>query len=330
MRSTQKHIFGFIGLGLVAAMTFLAAIIPSPEAAAANNASFTDTITVRVLNEDGNPHVDIVEPGDGAVIFDGTTNITLDYNSADKSFLDLTFIGQNPDGTNKEPVVIPNYVSFDFNFETGSVTLPVDLTNHDGTDFGYGTFIFSLRNIGADGVEVPGEEISITHSPFNFNVSETEEDDGSVKVDLDFKTETDPDTGEPIPSEIGKLVVVVRDSDGNVVYGPEEYDPKDLINPDGTIKDIDLPFGDFATKTDTYDISITAYDKEDNYMYTLTRYRYYSVLPAPDTGLFFQNLNISKEDYLITGLMVFFIFAIVGFAIVAKNRKSETRTKKRR
>ena len=329
MRSTQKRIFGFVGLAFVAAMTFMAAVMPSPEASAATE-SVTDTIVVKVINEDGNPHVKITEPSDGAVVFDDSTDFTIDYNSTDKSFLDVTFIGQNPDGTSKQPIVISNYAGYDLDFAAGTTTTPIDLNYYDTTELGYGTFIFSLRNIGIAGVEVPGEEISIVHSPFNFNVSDTDEDDGSVKVDLDFKTETDPDTGETTPSEIGKFDLVVRDSDGNIVYGPVEYDPKDLINPDGTIKDIDIPFGDFANKTDTYKISITAYDKNGDYMYTMTKDRFYNYLPAPDTGLFFQNLNISKEDYLITGLIIFFIFAVVGFAIVARNHKTETNSKKRR
>ena len=45
---------------------------------------------------------------------------------------------------------------------------------------------------------------------------------------------------------------------------------------------------------------------------------------VPDTGSFFQGLNISREDYLITGLIVFMVAGIAGFAFVkmkGKNRR---------
>ena len=32
--------------------------------------------------------------------------------------------------------------------------------------------------------------------------------------------------------------------------------------------------------------------------------------------------GVSKEDYLVTGLIVFFVFGVVAFGIVARNRKN--------
>lgn len=327
MKKTQKRIFGFFGLAVVVAMTFLAAIMPIPEASAADE-GMVDQLVIRVINEDGNPHVKITNPTDGAVIFANSVDFTIDYNSTDKSFLDITYIGQNEDGTDKEPVVMTDYAAFDLNFDAGIKTIPVDLTDYGLQELGYGKFIFALRNIGIAGVEVPGEQISILHSPISVDVNGDEEKDGSVNVNVGFETETDPDTGDIIPSTVDKIKIEVRDPDGNVVYDPKYIDTKDLIDKNGNIKDVNIPFGDFADKTGDYKISVTAYDKDGNYLYTVSKTRYYEVTPVPDTGMFFQNLNISKEDYLITGLIVFFIFAVVGFAIVFKNRKSSNTRKK--
>ena len=44
---------------------------------------------------------------------------------------------------------------------------------------------------------------------------------------------------------------------------------------------------------------------------------------VPDTGGLFQNLNISREDYLITGAVVFMIIGVVAFGIVKRNRSSK-------
>lgn len=325
MKKTQKRVFGFFGLVLVAAMTFLAAITPTP-GASATTASVEDTLVIKVINEDGNPHVKITSPTNGLVTYADSVDFTIDYNSTDKSFLDVTYIGQNSDGTDKEPVVITDYATFDLDYHAGTDTVPISLLGHGEQEFGYGKFIFSLRNIGIAGVEVPGEQISIMYSPISVDVNSDEEKDGSVNANVGFETETDPETGKTVPTTVGKIEIVVRYSDGIIVYGPKYYDPKELIDKDGNIKDINIPFGDFANKTDTYQISVTAYGKDGNYLYTITKDRYYVVTPVPDTGMFFQELNISKEDYLISGLIVFFIFAVVGFAIVSKNhKKSNTR-----
>lgn len=342
MKKTQKRIFGFFGLAFVVAMTFLAAMMPTP-GASATTTGVTDQLVVKVINEDGNPHVKIISPTDESVIFPDSVEFAIDYNSAEKSFLDVTYIGQNDDGTDKEPVFIKDYAAFDLDFNAGVKSLPIDLEYYGGTtllrgglrntrsggiELGYGEFIFALRNIGIAGVEVPGEQVSIIHSPFSVSVNSDEEKDGSVNINVDYETEVDPDTGDIVPSIVDKLKIEVRDPDSKLVYGPIYVSAKGLINKDGTIKDINLPFGDFANKTGDYKISVTAYDQNGEYLYTIHKLRYYEVTPVPDTGMFFQNLSISKEDYLITGLIVFFIFAVVGFAIVAKNRKSSN-TRKR-
>lgn len=325
MKKTQKRIFGFFGLVFVVAMTFLAATLPPNEASAATPNSFEDRLTVLVTNPEGTPSVNIVSPSDDDQITGDTAELVIDYNSTERAALDVTFIGQNPDGTDADPIVITDFHVFDLGFETGQTTLPIDLNGYGGTDFGYGTFIFSFRNTGADGVEVPGQRISFVHTPVSADPKDEEKDDGSVDVDIDFPTEDDGE-GNIVPSEIGKIVITVTNPDGKPVYGPITYDPQDLINEDGSIKPINLPFGEFADITGNYTIAITAYDKSDNYLYTLYRTRYYEVAPpVPDTGMFFQNLNISKEDYIITGLIIFFVFAIVGFGIVARDRQNRKR-----
>ena len=43
---------------------------------------------------------------------------------------------------------------------------------------------------------------------------------------------------------------------------------------------------------------------------------------VPDTGSFLAGLNISREDYLITGLVVFMVIGVVAFGVVARNRRN--------
>ena len=48
---------------------------------------------------------------------------------------------------------------------------------------------------------------------------------------------------------------------------------------------------------------------------------------VPDTGGVLGNLKIAKSDYLITGLMIFFLAGVSGIYFVAKDRKKSKRKK---
>lgn len=59
------------------------------------------------------------------------------------------------------------------------------------------------------------------------------------------------------------------------------------------------------------------------------RYDAGKAIIVPDTGSFFQGLNISREDYLITGAVVFAVIGVVAFGVVARNRNQKTKRSRR-
>ena len=106
------------------------------------------------------------------------------------------------------------------------------------------------------------------------------------------------------------------------------------VNKDELDDEIELPMDGY--ESGTYNVTFVARDENGNQLYTPTqnplRYTKEEDIPVPgtaDTGHFFQNLNISKEDYIITGLIVFFVFGIVAFGIVARGNNNRSRKKKR-
>ena len=80
-------------------------------------------------------------------------------------------------------------------------------------------------------------------------------------------------------------------------------------------------------KSGNYTLDVVARDIDSVVLYKPYKVSFYYEgieIPGtdvPDTGFFFQNLNLSKEDYLVTGLIVFFVLGIVAFSIVAKGSK---------
>lgn len=153
----------------------------------------------------------------------------------------------------------------------------------------------------------------------------------------DVKIDTEIDTVKTIIGDIydanGDLVrqviadretgeVKVYDKDGNLIMTiPDGYKDGSGI----TIPFAGLDWGDYTVK-----ISFrNQYNKPvgDIYVYKVS---WYGNVPVPDTGGFFQGLNISREDYLITGLAVFMIIGVVAFGIVARNKRNKTSRKHRR
>ena len=200
---------------------------------------------------------------------------------------------------------------------------PGDSVNVDFGDLGPGNY-----DVVVDYYDDQGNKIDSTTTP-------VVKSDTSGKVELDVVPEVDAvETIEVnIYDENGELVRIVKidpgtgtvyvyDADGNLIDTiPNGYVNGKLVVPmDG------LASGDYTIEIVYRDangnIVGIPYSAKANYTAKAT--------PVPDTGAFFQNLNISKEDYLITGLLIFFVFAVVGFGIVARGRRNKTKAHARK
>lgn len=156
---------------------------------------------------------------------------------------------------------------------------------------------------------------------------------GNGDIDIDTEIDTIKTIVGDVYDENGKLVRVVRadretgtvyvyDSDGNLIdMIPDGYSDAGGIN----IPFAGLPYGTYTVKISF----LNQYDKPvgNIYVYTVL---WYGNVPVPDTGGLFQGLNISREDYLITGLVVFMVIGVVAFGVVARNRRNKTSRKNRK
>ena len=176
------------------------------------------------------------------------------------------------------------------------------------SDYGYGQYKITVRGVGYDGVY--DEEYAVFYY---------------LPVEVTY--EVNPVTGEY------ELKIV---SAGDDVSSVEAYLNDDYI---GSLKRAEFEGGDIAFSmagrpTGTYTITVIARDVHGNEIYapiTLTLDYTATEVPdagAPDTGGLFKNLNISSEDYLTTGLIMFFVLGVVALGIVFGGRRSEA--KKRR
>ena len=292
MKRIPKKILGLFGLLLVAVMTIVAAALPGTGVQAVS--SVTDTIVVRVVGY--GPDVSITEPESGSVFLDPERTIEYDYEHV----TNLQIIVDYTDKDGKiHAYIIDDYAP---DKEAGNGKFTLDLSEER---FGYGEYI--VRIVGESKSGEPAQSaIKFSYYPFIADVEE-DEDSGDPTVILDYDDDNE---------DLEVIEINVYDGDGKLVkFSPVKVKPTD--------KDATLPFADNNLPKGKYKIVVTAYNGEDKLFKEVTLYFDYDPIPVPNTGNFLQKLNISKADYLITSLLVFFAISLVSITFVI--RKKNTR-----
>ena len=299
MRKTHKKILGFLSLGLVAAMTIFAATLPIPGAKAATS-TVTDVIRVTVIGSQ--VKVDIVEPQDNDVVFTSSTqDVTVESQHAKTVTVTGVYTDENGADT---PLNIFTYNPANVS-DTKTETL-------DLNTYGFGTY--TITAVAEDESGITDEDIkTFTYIPAKADIDDSDED-GEIYVDLDY--------------EDG----VVCSADINVFLGGKLVAPPSPIHVTAPTRRVKIPVDNFATGD--YTVVTTAYDcppgpdEDPNplpFPYTDTFHFEQEDIPVPDTGGLFMGLNISKTDYLLTAIIVFFAFATLALFIVIKGRKTNKR-----
>ncbi len=287
MRRVRRNVLGLLGLFLVVAVTFFAANLPNPSATATS--SVTDTVIVRVVGK--TPDVNINAPENGQAFVDPNCEIKIDYANVGTVTVELTYTDTS--GVEHPPIMI---ATLNPDYEPGDETIPLNLD-----DYGHGEFLLKLTGIGKDGVK-DTEMIRFSYTSI-YTTLEEDPVTGRVYLNLYY-----PD------SLVDKLDVYIY-------LGDELIVPPSPIRVNSPTHRIELNFDGF--KTGDYRIKTVAYargtgeiigDDFEDY--------YYETAVVPDTGGFFRSGNISREDFIITGLIAFAAFGGIAIWIIAKGRKN--------
>ena len=213
--------------------------------------------------------------------------------------------------------------------DTGEVVKTIEVDNPgDSVDVDFGDLPAGNYDVNVDYYDENGNKIGSSTTP----VSKT---DSEGKVDLDVDTSVDT---------VDKIEIIVRDKDGDVVRIIEvDRNTGNVIVRDANGNIIkEIPNGYVNGKLNIpmdgldsgdYNIEVIYRDKNGNIVgvpYSTNVDYTAKEVPVPNTGAFFQNLNISKQDYLVTGLIIFFVFGVVAFGVVMRGRKAKASHKKKR
>ena len=299
MRKTHKKILGFLSLGLVAAMTVFAATLPVPGAkATTTTTTMTDKVVVTVIGRI--IKVDIIDPENGSIFVHPNQELTVEQEHA--KHVDISAVYTDSDGT-EHPFNIGSY--------NPTETHDTNTRNIDLSDYGYGTYTITATGTDEDGTP-DTDIITFSYIPIKADVDDSNKDD--VRVDLDYEV------GDVCSADINLYL------NNNLVTPPS---PIHIEAPTTSVKIPveDLATGDYTVKTTAYDCPAPGEDPEPlPFPYEDTfHHDKEEDIPVPDTGGMFMGLNISKTDYLLTAIIVFFAFAILALTIVIKGRKNSKR-----
>ena len=295
MKRHTKKTFGFFGLLLVMATTVFAMTLPSPEAIAA--ATTSDTIVVRVVGE--TTHVEFTDVTSGEELLAPVKTFPFIYDNAETVTITLEYT--NVDGSTEDFVLD----TIDAGGIVGSGALNINLAD---AKYGYGEYVLKIRGQHPNSM-ISEDSIEFSFYPFAAKLEEGEQND-NADLDLNY----DSSTG------IKNFKISVKRKGGAAV---SEL-PDMTVTPPET--SVEIPFATNEAPAGEYVVSVTS---EDNVGRTFTRnidYEY-SATKVPNTGGLFSGLNIAKSDYLITGLIIFFLIGVGAIIFVAKAGKS---SKKRR
>lgn len=297
MKKTQKRLLGAAGLALVAGMTIIAAQLPGPDASAANN-SVTDNISVRVVGDVAS--IKFTAPANGSKVYASKQTIKWEYEDTDLITVTLKYTDMDGNAHN-----IGTLWTLNPEFKPGEAEREIELST-----YGYGTFEFVATGRDVNGATTATETLVFEYlePDSDINISEN----GDLWVDFDYD-----------PANVTEIVTTVYKGDGD--SGEVAWTETLRTGATGVL----IP-GTVFESGQKYTIVVSYYNGASLIYRDTTPYTA-PVTPdtnAPDTGGLFQNLNISREDYLVTGLLIFMVFAIVGFGVIFRNHK--TKSSKRR
>lgn len=313
MQKRKKQLLGAVGLAAVVAMTAVAVSLPSPEAEAKGYEA-----VVRVTVGGGGPD----QPGTTASvslfgIFDQGEVVTdtskIQGTSAAVTTVTLTGSYKDKSGKVVTFTVAPENLQvsttdggFEFEIDWKALGIPYDAEV---------TLVATGKT--TDGRSVT-DSVRFYYRAATMQVNVDEKDKlGNPQVEIEFN------------SSVKKMELQVYDKQGNPVFVDSEGKPKTIILKESDL-DYDtlkhklyLPMAEYNAASGDYDLVLVAYDADGNVLSMNTKtFKYERDTPEiPNTGSLLGDLNISRADYLITGLIAF--GAVMAFAIYLMIRRQK-------
>lgn len=318
MQKTKKQLLGFVGLVAVGIMTAVAYAIP---AAAVDNAPMSrdSGVNVNVYVGSGTNNARLTQPRNGVTVVEPEMTVAYTYEETVNVKTYLSY----KDASGK--IVKQEIDNFNPTEDYGTRSFTINLADYNSGDPDYKVSIVAT---GADGT--PKEDTSA----FTYRAISAEFENPSSNGDPVLKLRFNQSVQRMLINIYNNGVPLIADQDGN-----SKPLTLDRTNSGEIISS--LPFKEYNAKDGRYAVVISAFDDKNNLISMFTReVDYYKgqsipVTPSqpdkptvpgsttpdtPNTGFTIGDLNISRLDYLFTGLIVF--GSVAGFALFLVRRQS--------
>ncbi|MBQ6355390.1 hypothetical protein IJJ18_03210 [Candidatus Saccharibacteria bacterium] len=307
MQISKKHLFGIGGLVAVAATVAYASTLPAPDADATGSVSGQVKVSVNVYGE--NPEVRITTIKDGDVFVDGNIDIGAIYTVAEsldyqlcKNYGEANEYCANL-GTNGTytPETIP---------ESGERAFGFDLDSDP--NLGFGDYVLKVVNHAYNGTVE--DAVSFKYVPIKITTVGTAEN-GDPIVEVEYA------------AKINSFDLQAYDKDDKPLFDNALNISVDNPGVSGT-KQVTLPFASYGAASGDYTVSAQGRGADGTIYtgqiaYTDVKYQAPDAPEVPKTGGLLQSLNITKSDYIITGVIVFVL--ATAFAVRTLKKRNNRR-----
>lgn len=312
----QKQLLGLAGLAAVGIMTATAYMIPAPNAAAeAGNGVYTEApeagedFQVNVTVETGQTSSSTNSPADGQEFNTNLVPVSIRYERISRLVSTLSFIDES--GVAQEKVV-DDFVPTGAAKDSGIRTFNIDLGQYKSKDNQYK---LTTQAYNFEGQAIPADVTKFSYTSTIVTPEPKPEEGGNPFIEID------------VNDDVEKVVIQIYDKDGNPILVDKDGKETPIIidksafGEDGKLK-VELPLDKYGVKEGEYTVVVDAYDKNGNIISVKTTpVEYTPATPElPNTGSLVGELNISRLDYIVTGLIAFAL--ISGFAVYLALRKS--------
>lgn len=300
MKIARKHALGLGCLAIVGAITAFACTLPTGAVSVGGEVE----IVVEVYAS--NSETIINKPQDGEIFNSSVVTFSETHSHAKTVRYYLSKL--NSDGTVASRVEITDQM-VEGDDISGTSTFSLDLDDYGGT----GTYIFESNMVGIDNLTLT-DHVQFTYAAIDAEDPTVSSTGATVSYRVNYT------------AGVKSLIYQLFDANNNAVSDPFTVNTTDPDN--GGYMDIDIDVTNLDLASGTYQILTIGYSEEDGEGTTIgsdiVEFAYTSPdsPDVPDTGSLLASLNISRADYLITGIIGFTAISVAALFVVLKSKQN--------
>lgn len=318
MKRKTKRLLGVFGLAAVMVTTAIAYALPTPEAHAEESTDANVTIQVKVVGP--GETAQLVSPANGAVIKSNIVPVEYTYQRMKVVYVNLSCDSKSRAAG--DPIVVHTQNVPADNDYTGSFKTNINLN-----DWGIqadATCRLFLTGKGVNDTDVRDEGVQFEYRAMKVDIPTTGDGDEEKPV-TDEKG--DPEVTIGVRDDVYSLLLQVYNEAGKPVFVKDGKEEPILVSRDkfdGDSYTLNLPMSKYGAKTGWYELVAIAYGQDGKEVISMNTYRFYydpGTPNVPGAGTVMDNLNISRVDYVVTGLIAFGAVAMFGIYLVARKSR---------